>query len=167
MRFAGVRRNPFARNEVRSSIYFLHQTRPSSSTVAVSCGLTCSRIRRTNITVQELSLPTELVITAIKPSYCTSFITHIIMVELQLGEAVAWCKAPNRALFEVPSCTKSCCFHLFSAFLRAPNRALFCVSSCAKSCSFPRLLVHQIVLFFCACSCAKPCFIGIFCLLYI
>ena len=140
------------------TFFFLHQTRPSSANVAISCGLTsrifqnlpepgkkeqnnCSRVVTTNKT-------------GVHSHQATSFITHIIMMGFRLGKAEAY-KVPNRALFCASSWTKSCSFlqlavHqilLFSAFRRAQNRAVFCVSSCSKSCSFLRFVVLQIVLF--------------------
>ena len=113
---------------------FLHQARPSSPNVTISCGLTSHIFQNLSesegIIVQELSLPTKMVITAIELHH--SSCTHIIMVEFQLGEAVACIRYQTV---------------LFSAFRRVPNRALFCFCLCTKPCSFARFAVHQIVLF--------------------
>ena len=132
--------------------------------VAIYCGLksrifqNCPELEEIIYTiVQTLSLLTNLVIS----HRATSFITHIIIVEFQLGEAVA-CKVPNRALFCVSSCSKSYSFLRFvvhqivlsSEFRRAPNRALCCVLPCSKSCSFSGFRRPPNRALFCSKSCS-------------
>ena len=152
------------------TFFFLHQTRPSSANVAISCGLTSRIFQNLPEPGQKEHNNCSRVVTTNKTGdhshHSTSFITHIIMMGFRLGERQrpvryqivlfsALRRAPNRAFFCVWSCSKSCSFLrfivlqivLFSAFRRAPNRAFFCVSSCSKSCFFLRFVVLQIVLF--------------------
>ena len=151
------------------TFFFLHQTRPSSANVAISCGLTSRIFQNLPEPGQKEHNNCSRVVTTNKTGdhshHSTSFITHIIMmgsglvrqrpVRYQIVLFSAFRRAPNRAFFCVSSCSKSCFFLrfvvlqivLFSAFRRAPNRAFFCVSSCSKSCFFLRFVVLQIVLF--------------------
>ena len=153
---------------------FLHQARPSSPNVTISCGLTSHIFQNLSesegIIVQELSLPTKMVITAIELHH--SSCTHIIMTWSSSLVGQRFCsflrirRAPNRALF----CVSPCCqIVLFSAFCLCTKPCFFCcVSPCTKSCSFLRFVVLQIVLFsafrrapncafLCVSLCTTPC----------
>ena len=163
------------------TFFFLHQTRPSSANVAISCGLTSRIFQNLPEPGQKEHNNCSRVVTTNKTGdhshHSTSFITHIIMVGFRLGERQrpvryqivlfsALRRAPNRAFFLRLVVLQ---IVLFSAFHRAPNRPFFCVSSCSKSCFFLRFVVLQIVLFsafrrapnrafFRVSSCSKSCF---------
>ena len=163
------------------TFFFLHQTRPSSANVAISCGLTSRIFQNLPEPGQKEHNNCSRVVTTNKTGdhshHSTSFITHIIMMGFRLGERQRPVRYQIVLLFCASSCSKSCIFLrfvvlqivLFSAFRRARNRVFFCVSSCSRSCFFLRFVVLQIVLFsafrrapnrafFCVSSCSKSCF---------